>query len=121
MTERQKYELLNEFKGFELRRYAVCSVAEVESDASYSDASQGAFGSLFQYISRGNSGSEKIGMTAPVIATTTSGLDSKAWKIAFVMPAMKRFLSQESMKSPLISGWDRVFGLLELDNLGCRL
>ena len=86
MTERQKYELLNEFKGFELRRYAVCSVAEVESDASYSDASQGAFGSLFQYISRGNSGSEKIGMTAPVIATTTSGLDSKAWKIAFVMP-----------------------------------
>ncbi len=87
MTERQKYKVLNKYSGFELREYEACVVAEVSSLDTYRDAAQNAFGSLFSYISKGNSNAEKISMTAPVIALTEHGLDSQAWKISFVMPA----------------------------------
>ena len=87
MTERQKYKVLNKYSGFELREYEACVVAEVSSLDTYRDAAQNAFGSLFGYLSKGNSKAEKISMTAPVIALTEHGLDSQAWKISFVMPA----------------------------------
>lgn len=79
--------MLTEYPGFELRQYEPCVIAEVSSLDTYRDAAQNAFGSLFGYISKGNSGAEKISMTAPVIALTEHGLDSQAWKISFVMPA----------------------------------
>ena len=87
MTERQKYKVLNKYSGFELREYEACVVAEVSSLDTYRDAAQNAFGSLFGYLSKGNSKAEKISMTAPVIALTEHGLDSQAWKISFVMPS----------------------------------
>ena len=87
MTERQKYTVLEKYSGFELRQYEPCVIAEVSSLDTYRDAAQNAFGSLFGYLSKGNSNAEKISMTAPVIALTEHGLDSQAWKISFVMPA----------------------------------
>ena len=44
-----------------------------------------AFGSLFQYISKGNKSSEQIAMTAPVIAAQKT--DANEWFVSFVMPA----------------------------------
>ena len=87
MTERQKYSTLKDYGAFELREYDPCVIAEMTIDADYGSASNRAFGSLFKYISQGNSSSSKISMTAPVIAATTSSIDSMEWKVSFVMPA----------------------------------
>ena len=87
MTERQKFELVRRYESFELRRYEPCVVAEVEISGDYQSAASGAFRHLFNYISKGNSSSTSIDMTAPVIATTDAQLDSQKWKISFVMPA----------------------------------
>jgi hypothetical protein len=87
MTQRQKFELLRKFDSFELRRYEPCVVAEVEMNADFQSAGSGAFRYLFNYISKGNDGAKSIAMTAPVIATTDSSMDSQKWTISFVMPA----------------------------------
>jgi hypothetical protein len=56
--------------------------------AQYSIAASSAFGSLFRYISKGNKTSEKIAMTAPVIAAQrVERSDSQDWYVSFVMPA----------------------------------
>ena len=68
MTERQKFKLLRTYDDFELREYLPCVIAEVKVSAQFSTASSSAFSSLFNYISSGNKSSEKIAMTAPVIA-----------------------------------------------------
>jgi hypothetical protein len=88
MTKRQEYRVLRTYKGFEVREYQPCVLAEVRVSADYSQATSAAFGRLFQYISKGNKGSEKIAMTAPVIATQKN--HSKAldeWFVSFVMPS----------------------------------
>jgi SOUL heme-binding protein len=87
MTERQKYEVLRKFDNFELRKYEPCVIAEVEMNNDYNSATSAAFGHLFNYIAKGNQSSQKIAMTAPVIATTTDTLDATTWKVAFVMPS----------------------------------
>jgi hypothetical protein len=87
MTERQRFEVKQSFDGFELRQYEPCSIAEVTVNDSYSSASTAAFRPLFSYISQGNSQSQSIAMTAPVIASTAESLDSHHWRVAFVMPA----------------------------------
>ena len=86
MTERQKFHVVQKFKNFELRTYEPCIVAEVEMSEGYRAATQGAFRYLFNYISRGNGASASISKTAPVLATTQNTLDSKDWKVSFVMP-----------------------------------
>lgn len=68
MTERQEFKLLRTYDDFELREYLPCVIAEVKVAAQYSTASRSAFALLFNYISSGNKSSEKIAMTAPVIA-----------------------------------------------------
>jgi len=60
VTERQKYTVLEKYSGFELRQYEPCVIAEVSSLDTYRDAAQNAFGSLFGYLSKGNSNAEKI-------------------------------------------------------------
>lgn len=100
MTERQKYKFLQSFKSFELRRYEPCVVAEVEMNADYKSAGSGAFRYLFNYISKGNSSSTSIAMTAPVIATTQSSISTEKWKISFVMPAGSKL---EELPQPLDS------------------
>ncbi|MEI8067118.1 MAG: heme-binding protein [Actinomycetes bacterium] len=87
MTERQKFEVLQKYKHFESRRYEACVIAQVVMPADYKSATSGAFRYLFNYISKGNTTSTPIAMTAPVIATSDGGLDSQEWSISFVMPA----------------------------------
>jgi hypothetical protein len=60
-------------------------LAEVKIAADYASAGTMAFGSLFQYISKGNKSSEQIAMTAPVIAVQKA--DASEWFVSFVMPA----------------------------------
>ena len=67
MTEQQRYDVLGEFPGFELRRYAAHLVAEVEVEGSFADAGNRAFGVLVAFISGRNSTSGRLAMTAPVV------------------------------------------------------
>jgi len=92
MTQRQEFKVLQTYKDFELREYQPCVLAEVKVSAEYSTAASSAFGSLFRYISKGNKASQKIAMTAPVIAAQK---DKKAneneWFVSFVMPSGSKF------------------------------
>ena len=85
MTQRQKFKVLRTYKDFEVREYLPCVLAEVKISAHYEAAGSMAFGSLFQYIAKGNKSSEKIAMTAPVIAAQKA--DASEWFVSFVMPA----------------------------------
>ena len=100
MTERQAYDILTRFQGFELRRYPAHLVAEVEVDSSFTDAGNQAFGLLVAFISGRNSTRCKVAMTAPVlqeqasarIAMTSPVVQESGGKpgrqvVAFVMPA----------------------------------
>ena len=92
MTERQEFKLLRTYDDFELREYLPCVIAEVKVSAQYSTASSSAFASLFNYISTGNKASEKIAMTAPVIAAQKAdSSESDEWYVSFVMPAGATF------------------------------
>jgi hypothetical protein len=85
MAQRQEFKVLRTYKDFELREYLPCVLAEVKIAADYASAGTMAFGSLFQYISKGNKSSEQIAMTAPVIAAQKA--DANGWFVSFVMPA----------------------------------
>jgi hypothetical protein len=100
MTERQGYDVLTRFPGFELRRYPAHLVAEVEVDSSFTDAGNRAFGLLVAFISGRNSTRGKVAMTAPVLqeqASTRIAMTSPVVQesggqpgrqvVAFVMPA----------------------------------
>lgn len=92
MTKRQEFTVLRKYKNFELREYPPCVLAEVKVSADYSSASSAAFGRLFKYISKGNQGSQKIAMTAPVIAAQKEpAANSNEWFVSFVMPAGSTF------------------------------
>ncbi|HEY3407097.1 MAG TPA: heme-binding protein [Propionicimonas sp.] len=109
MTERQRYEVVSHFPDFELRRYAAHLVAEVEVDASFTDAGNQAFGVLVAFISGRNSTRRKVAMTAPVvqqeasarIAMTSpviqSGVEAGRQRVGFVMPAE---FSLETLPTP---------------------
>ena len=99
MTEQQPYDVVSTFPEFELRRYAGHLIAEVEVDASFTDAGNRAFGVLVAFISGRNSTGGKVAMTAPVvqqeastrIAMTSpviqSGVEPGRQRVGFVMPA----------------------------------
>jgi len=88
MTQRQEFRVLEKRDGFEVREYQPCVIAEVQVSAHYSSAASSAFGSLFRYIAKGNTSSEKIAMTAPVIAAQRAEKsDPNEWFISFVMPS----------------------------------
>ena len=100
MTERQGYDVLTQFPGFELRRYPTNLVAEVEVDATFTDAGNRAFGLLVAFISGQNSTRGKVSMTAPVLQEQSStriemtspvvqqsGGQPGRHMVAFVMPA----------------------------------
>ena len=65
MTQRQHFEVLQQFPGFELRHYPTHVVAEVEVDSSFTEAGNRAFGVLAAFISGRNSTRRKVAMTAP--------------------------------------------------------
>ena len=88
MTQRQEFTVLRTYSDFEIREYLPCVIAEVRVSADYSSASSAAFGSLFNYISQGNKSSQKIAMTAPVIAAhQEDSPDDNEWFVSFVMPS----------------------------------
>jgi hypothetical protein len=88
MTQRQEFKVLEKYSDFELRQYQPCVIAEVKVSAQYSAASGMAFSSLFNYISKGNKGLEKIAMTAPVIAAQREDRSADdEWFVSFVMPS----------------------------------
>ena len=100
MTERQHYDVLRRYPGFELRHYPAHLVAEVEVDSSFTDAGNRAFGMLAGYISGRNGTTSKVAMTAPVVQESASSriamtapvvqeppTDPGRHVVAFVMPA----------------------------------
>ncbi len=88
MTQRQEFTVLRTYGDFEVREYKPCVIAEVKVSAQYSTASSSAFGSLFNYISKGNTASQKIAMTAPVIAAQRAeSSNTDEWFVSFVMPS----------------------------------
>ena len=92
MTQRQEFQVIRTYGDFEVREYQPCVIAEVKVSAQYSTAASDAFGHLFKYISKGNKQSQKIAMTAPVIAAQRSVEDeSDDWYISFVMPSGSTF------------------------------
>jgi hypothetical protein len=92
MTQRQEFELLQSYKDFDVREYAPCVLAEVQVSEHYSSATSTAFASLFKYISKGNKASQKIAMTAPVIAAQRSDkTETNEWFVSFVMPSGSTF------------------------------
>ena len=113
MTKRQEYKVLQSFPDFEVRQYLPCVLAQVKVSANYESAASIAFASLFRYISKGNKLSEKIAMTAPVIAAQ-SGLKTEAndWYVSFVMPSGSKFAHLPHPNDPLVS-------LKELDKQSC--
>ena len=92
MTKRQEYRTLQTFSDFEIREYEPCVIAEVKVSAQYSTAASSAFAYLFKYISKGNKTSEKIAMTAPVIAAQRAeSAEPDDWFVSFVMPSGSTF------------------------------
>lgn len=88
MAKRQEFRVIRTYEDFEVREYKPCVIAEVKISEQYSTASSSAFGSLFKYISKGNKASQKIAMTAPVIAAhRATGFDTDEWFVSFVMPS----------------------------------
>jgi hypothetical protein len=92
MTQRQEFRVVRSYPAFEIREYEPCVIAEVRVTAHYSTAASAAFSSLFRYISKGNSRTEKISMTAPVIAMQKEkSSESDEWYVSFVMPSGSTF------------------------------
>jgi len=92
MTKKQEFKVLQTYEDFELREYLPCVIAEVRVSGQYSTASSSAFSSLFNYISAGNQLSQKIAMTAPVIAAQSKdNADPSKWYVSFVMPSGSTF------------------------------
>jgi hypothetical protein len=113
MTKRQEYKVVQSYRDFELREYLPCVLAQVKVSAKYETASSMAFAPLFRYISKGNKASEKIAMTAPVIAAQ-SGLKTEEndWYVSFVMPAGSKFGHLPHPNDPQVK-------LKELDKQTC--
>ena len=103
MTKRQEYKVLQSYRDFEVREYLPCVLAQVKVSANYESASSMAFAPLFKYISQGNKTSEKIAMTAPVIAAQ-SGLKTEEddWFVSFVMPSGSKFTQMPHPNDPQV-------------------
>ena len=84
MTEKQKYEVVEQFDGIELRHYPACQVASVQVRGDLESAGSRGFRPLVTYISGANRGSKQIAMTAPVIQQQ---LHDDIYEVSFVMPS----------------------------------
>lgn len=99
MTEQQRYQVVRQGHGFELRRYPVHLVAEVDVQGSFEDAGTAAFRPLVAYIRGQNQTREGLAMTAPVlqrrdaaagpssaVGTVTAETAPGRYVVSFVMP-----------------------------------
>lgn len=78
MTEQQKFTLIKKLDNLEIRKYQKCTMATVEINAGYEEATNLGFRPLVTYISQNN-----IAMTAPVLQQKTK---SDSFLVSFVMP-----------------------------------
>ena len=86
MTEQQPYDVLEEYPGFELRRYPEHVVAETRVKGAFETVANTSFRRLVGYIGGRNTRSQKIAMTAPVLQQAE---DEKVgpYVVSFVMPS----------------------------------
>ncbi len=84
MTEHQPYEVVQEYPGFELRRYPEHVLAQTRVRGSFEGVGNKAFMRLVGYIGGRNAQSHKLAMTAPVLQE--SDHDSDDYVVSFVMP-----------------------------------
>lgn len=97
-TETPKYDVLQTYAGFEVRRYGPRLVAETEVSASRGEAGNQAFGRLANYIFGGNARKAKIAMTAPVTqAESNGGGGGAGYTVQFTMPAA---FTMETLPAP---------------------
>lgn len=114
MTESQKYTVVAQHPGFEVRRYAAHVVAEVTVTGPADEAGNRAFRPLAGYIGGRNVAGRSVAMTAPVlqekaagrsIAMTAPVLQQAAGPdvsvVGFVMPADE---SLETLPAPTDPG-----------------
>lgn len=83
MAEVQKYDVVEDLQGFQLRRYAPHSIVTKPMSGSMAQAGNSAFGYLAGYISGDNERGQQIAMTAPVLQQKTGS----GYEVSFVMPA----------------------------------
>ena len=110
-TEEAEFTLIHKENNFEIREYSPRIIAQVSVSGNFNDSSSAGFKSLADYIFGNNvinDKSQKIAMTAPVVAEPTSekitmtapvlaeGKNSE-WLISFVMP---KEYSMESLPKP---------------------
>ena len=82
-TEKQKYTVVHEGKGYEIRYYPPAVLATVYSTAkSYRELANPGFRKIANYIFGGNATGTKIAMTAPV----HMDMSSERTSMSFVMP-----------------------------------
>ena len=95
MTEQQPYEVVRHGRGYELRRYPSCVVAEVAVDADFDQAGSIAFRPLVNYIGGNNSARTSLDMTAPVVQSRKMSMTAPVVQqtgedgqqvVAFVLP-----------------------------------
>jgi hypothetical protein len=87
-TEQQKYTLVQQFPGFEVRYYPPAIMAKVHSNAnSYRELSTPGFRTLAGYIFGDNSEGKNIAMTAPV----HMDFQNEGSSMSFVMPSEYEF------------------------------
>jgi hypothetical protein len=96
VTEQQPYEVVRRTRGYELRKYPACVVAEVAVDAPFEQAGSLAFRPLVNYIGGNNRSRESLSMTAPVVQSRKLSMTAPVVQhtgagreqvIAFVLPA----------------------------------
>ena len=96
MTEQQRYEVVRQGPGYELRRYPPCAVAEVTVGGDFEQAGSLAFRPLVEYIGGANRSRESLEMTAPVVQSRKMAMTapviqapgpSQEHVVAFVLPA----------------------------------
>lgn len=98
--ETPKYEVVQSFSDFEVRRYAPYVVAETRVEGAQKDVGNEAFSRLGGYIFGNNRGARKIAMTAPVAQAPAEGqkiamtapvaqsrADGDTWLVQFMMPS----------------------------------
>ncbi|MGN6575176.1 MAG: SOUL family heme-binding protein [Nocardioides sp.] len=85
MTEQQPYEVVQEYPGFELRRYPDHVVAETRVSGSFEGVGNKAFMRMVGYIGGRNAQSHKLAMTAPVLQESEE--EAGTFVVSFVLPA----------------------------------
>ena len=82
MTQIQRYDVVEDLDGFQLRRYAAHNLVSKAVAGSLASSGNQAFGYLAGYISGQNATGSKIEMTAPVLQKKTAS----GFEVSFVMP-----------------------------------